>query len=107
IVGRDAKAMPARLGKIDRDRESVERAPLFAEELLEDPLFRAEERVRDSLLCLEMRPHDVEDARTEPAGCLELVERDDHALAGPRRERPRQIERAFEEPLRVLLAREL
>src|ERR1700682_1573059 len=107
VVRRDAEAMPAGLGEIDRDREPVEGPPLLTEELLEDPLLRAEERVRDPLLGLEARPHDVEDSRTEAARGLELVEGDDHSLAGPRGEGARQVERAIEEALRVGLASEL
>src|SRR5207249_4186917 len=59
------------------------------------------------LLSLETRPHDVEDARTETAGGLELVERHDDTFARPRGECPREIECALEEALRIGLAREL
>src|SRR5207253_1878682 len=99
VVRRDAEAMPASLGQIDRDREPVEGPSLLTEELLEDAFLRAKERVGDSLLRLEARPHDVEDARTEAASGLELVERDDDALPRARRQRARQIERSLEEAL--------
>ncbi len=38
---------------------------------------------------------------------MELIERHDDAFAGARRERPREIERALEEALRIGLPREL
>src|SRR5688572_805267 len=107
VIGRDPEAMAAGLGEVDRDSEPIERAALLAEQLLEDALLGAEERVRHALLRLEARPHDVEDAWSEAARSLEFVERDDDALARPRRERARQIERAVEEALCVGLAREL
>ena len=107
VVRRDAEAMTAGVLEVDGHGEAIERAALLAEELLEDPFLRAEESIRDAALRLEARAHDVEDARSEAARSLELVEDDDDALAAARGEGTREIERALEEALRVLLTREI
>src|SRR6185295_2363198 len=107
VVRRDAEAMAAGVCEIDRHGEAVERAALLAEQLFEDALLAPEESVRHAPLPLKVRAHDVEHARAKAARRLELVEHHDDALPGPRGEGPREIERALEESLRVLFAREV
>ena len=99
--------MAGRVGEIERQRESVERPALAAEQLLQDALFGAEERVRHGTLGLEPRPHQIEHPWPELSGGLELVEGDHDALPGLRGQCPRQIEGSVEEPLGVLLASQL
>src|SRR5258705_12923497 len=99
--------MAARVREVDGHGETEERATFLAEELLEDAFLASQERVRDAALRLEVRAHDVEHARAQTAGRLELVEDHHHALSGTCREGTREIQCPFEETLRVLLAREL
>ena len=107
VVGIDAEAVTARIRQVERHGEAVERVPLRAEELLEDALFRAEERVAHAAVRLEPCAHDVKDSWPEPARGLELVEDHHDTLARALREALREIERPFEETLRVRLASEL
>ena len=107
IVGVDPEAVPARVRQVERHREAVEGVALRAEQLLEDALLRAQERVAHTAVCLKASTHHVEDPRPETSGGLELVEHHDDALPRAFRETLREVQGALEETLRVRLASEL
>src|SRR5258706_818163 len=91
VVGIDAETVAARVRQVERHSEAIEGVTLSTEELLEDALLGAEERVAHAAVRLEAGSHDVEDPGTEAACGLEFVGHDDDSLSRPFRETLREV----------------